>query len=240
MTGVSARSILMFEKLVGKAALDHVILCTAMWDLKEEQEGEFASREEQLKSTFWANMIEAGARTARHSNTPQSAHEIVAKLVNLKSTVLRIQKEMADERKSLSQTSAGIEGNKEVARLEEKQRKEMQRMREAEERARAANVARMEQMLAQQREENARRLREEEQASAWREAERERELEEMREEAARRAEEARNQTPAIGITRAIAYNPNECEHWGRTVDWDSEGEFVTDAWLQLISQVSKT
>jgi hypothetical protein len=150
---------------------------------------------------------------------------------------------MVDERKSLSQTSAGIEGNKEAAKLKEKQRKEMLRMREAEQKARAADAAKMEQMLAQQREANARRLQEEEQARAWREAERERELralQERAEEAARRAEEVRNQTPAIGITRAIPYNYNDDEHWSRTVDSDSEGEYVTDAWVQLIPQVSRT
>src|ERR1700722_4537712 len=81
MSGVSNKNILMFQKLVGNTVLDHVVCCTTMWDREEEPKGEFARREEELKTIYFRNMIGNRAQLARHDNTAQCARSIIAKLV---------------------------------------------------------------------------------------------------------------------------------------------------------------
>jgi len=52
-----------------------VVLVTSMWDEAKQDVGE--RREEELKTTFWKEMLDAGCRTARFENTPGSAWKAI-------------------------------------------------------------------------------------------------------------------------------------------------------------------
>jgi hypothetical protein len=62
-------------------------------------------------------MIANGAQMVRHDNTAQSARSILAKLVFKKPITLEIQWELVDQQKKLSETSAGVEVNKQMDRM---------------------------------------------------------------------------------------------------------------------------
>jgi hypothetical protein len=254
MGGVSNKNVLMFQKLVGQTALDHVICCTTMWDREEDQVGIFASREEQLKKLYWVNMIGNHARVARHYHTPQSARSIIAQLVNLKPVTLKIQQELVDEKKELSQTAAGIEVNKELARLAERHRQELQETKEAFERMRAEDNAKMAKALADEHEALERKLQEAEATRARLDADRQEEMRllyERIEAAERKEQEAKeahrreiedlsvtSQAAAFGLPVQISYNPSDSLHRGRTTYDTPDGKKVRGAWYLMIAKVS--
>ncbi|KAG8834801.1 hypothetical protein FRC18_001475 [Serendipita sp. 400] len=105
VTNTTMRNTQMFEMICGQGALQNVILVTTMWDHVDEETGR--SREEQLRDQFWKSMVDSGSRVARFTHTHDSAWQIVNRLDGVRRP-LRLQMEMVDQRKSLSQTSAGI------------------------------------------------------------------------------------------------------------------------------------
>jgi hypothetical protein len=94
----------MFQELCGADALQNVILTTTMWDEVTDETG--SKREDQLRTTSWQPMMSRGCRIARFSSTRNSAWEIIDKFdVNTRRPI-KLQVEMVDEGKNLSQTSA--------------------------------------------------------------------------------------------------------------------------------------
>ncbi|EMD33879.1 hypothetical protein CERSUDRAFT_125649 [Gelatoporia subvermispora B] len=135
MTGVSRRNFSMFRKLCGDEALRNVVIVTNMWGEVTTERG--AAREKELASDdiLFKPVLDKGARMVRHDNTCESAQAILNLLVNKKPRVLRIQKELVEEHKDISQTAAGVELERELAALAAKHREELaqvkQEMREA-------------------------------------------------------------------------------------------------------------
>ena len=95
----------MFKMLCGPAALRNVVLVTTMWDEADEVIG--AQREEELRAIFWKSLLESGSQMARFKHTSDSAWEIVERLSGLQRRPLRLQTEISDQGKELSQTAAG-------------------------------------------------------------------------------------------------------------------------------------
>ncbi|KAH7184577.1 uncharacterized protein B0J16DRAFT_267599 [Fusarium flagelliforme] len=113
MQGSGKMSINLLIKLCGRDALKNVVLVTTMWELVESDVGD--RREKELESTeeFWGFMKRHGSQTRRHLNNEESAHKILAMFVpkipgtQAKTMTLAIQKELADDHKTLDQTGAG-------------------------------------------------------------------------------------------------------------------------------------
>ncbi|KAH7905077.1 P-loop containing nucleoside triphosphate hydrolase protein [Hygrophoropsis aurantiaca] len=107
MLGTSRKNLTMFQKLCGDEGLKNVILVTTKWtSLPDENSG--VKREEQLKNTFWKDMIDQGSKIARFHDTCESAWDIVEPILKEdQSTVLHIQKELVELKKFLPQTEAG-------------------------------------------------------------------------------------------------------------------------------------
>ncbi|KAG8911213.1 hypothetical protein FRC02_006732, partial [Tulasnella sp. 418] len=123
ITGMSWRNMKLFHKLCGNNAMKNVILCSTMWDIIDPNTAK--EREEDLLANFWNKMTAQGARSARHYGTPDSALNIIDKLLELPPISLDIQVSMA-QGKTLLETEAGKWVNKELLELQKKHEKEME------------------------------------------------------------------------------------------------------------------
>jgi len=128
--GSSARNFNMFQKLCGDTALKNVVLVTNMWGEIDPQLG--AAREAELMNDdlFFGPVLDKGAKMARHDNTLSSAQAIIRRILNNHPIPLRIQKELVDEGKDISETSAGEELKREYRALIKKHEEEMRKLRE--------------------------------------------------------------------------------------------------------------
>ena len=114
-TGIAGRNFRMFRELCGDTTLKNVVLVTNMWDEVSRDAGE--SREKELSTNFFKPALDKGARMARHHNTEQSARDIVRMIVRSRPVVLQIQRELVDERREITHTSAGEIINRELNEL---------------------------------------------------------------------------------------------------------------------------
>ena len=109
--GISRRNFSMFRKLCGDDALSNVVVVTTMWNEVSAERG--AAREHELRNSdiLFKPALEKGATMLRHDNTQASARAILRHLMDNRPKVLRIQKEIVDEGKDITDTAAGIELN---------------------------------------------------------------------------------------------------------------------------------
>lgn len=115
--GSSCRNIRMLRKLCGDDALRNVVIVTTMWARTSEEEGH--RREQQLRtdSLFFKELLEQGAQMKRHYNTSSTAQEILQLILPNPTVILRIQREIVDEHKSLLHTAAGADLSRELEEL---------------------------------------------------------------------------------------------------------------------------
>jgi hypothetical protein len=114
------RNIDMFKALCGYTSYSNVAVATTMWTGQEGDWADFTRRESQLQMdpAFFGSLIADGVRMFRHAEhgrdaaqEASSARQIVAHVVSqsrLAPVILLLQHELVDERKALSQTSAGV------------------------------------------------------------------------------------------------------------------------------------
>lgn len=120
MQGAAERNLFMFRKLCGNDALKNIVLATTMWELVDPDVGD--KREKHLidNPEFWGWMHENGSQITRHQNSRDSALRIVDIFASRDTTKqkvdLGIQREMVKHGKTLDQTDAGIELDKELAK----------------------------------------------------------------------------------------------------------------------------
>ncbi|PVF99582.1 hypothetical protein CPB86DRAFT_847032 [Serendipita vermifera] len=109
--GIATRNMRLFCDLCGDHSLKSVVIVTNMWSLVDLDVG--ASRETELKTedAFFKPALDHGARFARHSDTKESAHEIIHSLIDGRpvKVKLAIQVEMVDDRLRFAQTSVAAE-----------------------------------------------------------------------------------------------------------------------------------
>jgi hypothetical protein len=108
MYGSAQKNLELLTKICGDKFLGHVHLCTTMWNHIDKGIGD--SREEQLKSEFWKDLIDKGAMAERFDGSHESAIAIIDNLLRRASadnTTLGIQLESINEQKPLSETEAG-------------------------------------------------------------------------------------------------------------------------------------
>ena len=120
----------MFRKLCGDENLKNVVIVTNMWGQVEPALGE--SRENELRThpQLFQPAMASGAQMMRHHNTVDSAHSILRHIFKNHPVPLRIQRELVDEHKDISQTAAGKELDRELLELIEKHKAEMAEVRQ--------------------------------------------------------------------------------------------------------------
>jgi len=125
------RSFHVFSELCGPEAAKNVVLVTTMWD--ELEDGDSGPvQEERFKKNLWAAMLTRGASIARFNNSTASASDVVTQVTrrrvdteemgegngvngvkgtgedvgNSEKVILRLQREIVDERKRIKETQA--------------------------------------------------------------------------------------------------------------------------------------
>ncbi|KIM41439.1 hypothetical protein M413DRAFT_148738 [Hebeloma cylindrosporum] len=130
MSGISTRNFTMFRQLCGEKSLKNVVIVTNMWGEVSKEVGDARERELATKEIFFEPALAKGASMKRHSNTPASAYEILRTIVDNHPLALQIQRELVDQKKDISETSAGKELNKEWEKQLEKHQNEMKKIQE--------------------------------------------------------------------------------------------------------------
>ncbi|CAL1717188.1 unnamed protein product [Somion occarium] len=123
--GISRRNFSMFRKLCGDETLKNVLIVTTMWGLVDPERGTARERELASDDILFKPVIEKGAQMVRHDNTPERAKDILRRIIKNRPQVLRIQRELVDEKKDISETGAGAELGRELAELARKHRDEL-------------------------------------------------------------------------------------------------------------------
>ena len=164
MSGSSLKNLNMFQKLCGENFYDHVVLATTMWgklggDVHSVEEG--LRREKELidNKKWWGLMHRRGSQVFRCDDSEESSMKILSYIVELGSTaVLDIQREMVDEKKTLANTSAGQEVQKELQQQQRKHEKEKAELHRAREQALQEKDQELAQELMEERREHHKKL----------------------------------------------------------------------------------
>ena len=125
----------MFRKLCGDSTLRNVVIVTNMWGQVDPQLGDEREAELVREDIFFKPVLDKGARMARHDNTPPSAENIIRLILENHPLPLRIQQELVDEHKDISETGAGEELNRELNIQIRRHQQEMRVLREEMEQA---------------------------------------------------------------------------------------------------------
>lgn len=125
VTGVTRRNFSMFRKLCGDETLKNVMIVTNMWGSVTVEEGE--AREHQLKTDnlLFKPALDEGARMLRHDNTVPSAQTIIGQIVDNRPMALCIQREIVEEGRDITQTTAGAELHRELVQLHKQHKLEL-------------------------------------------------------------------------------------------------------------------
>lgn len=116
ISGSSVKNLEVLRKLCGPDAFSRIVLTTSMWNSVSQNlvslQDAF-NRENQLKTTanFWGLLIRGGSRVMRWAGDKQSAVGAISHLVDLHdrhgSIVLKIQRELVENRIALDDTDSG-------------------------------------------------------------------------------------------------------------------------------------
>ena len=138
MTHSGLQNLRMFRKLCGDDNLQNVILATTKWGITPEHDA--LSREKELcdKNEFWGLMIKDRAMVERFENTKESARYLVEKILQTgeETFIPRIQHEVVEQGKKLSDTDAGAFIDEALIEQAKKHQKELDGLREEQDRAR--------------------------------------------------------------------------------------------------------
>ena len=120
----------MFRKLCGDSTLRNAVIVTNMWGQVDFQVG--VAREVELvgEGLFFKHALDKGARITRNWNSSVSAQNVIRLVLNNHPIPLRIQRELVDERKHISETSASEELALEINAQIRERREEMRVVKE--------------------------------------------------------------------------------------------------------------
>ncbi|KAH7924247.1 hypothetical protein BV22DRAFT_1035305 [Leucogyrophana mollusca] len=125
MGGASRRDFQMFQELCGEESYQNVVICTNMWNSVNKDDAEAREEELRSKDIFFKPILDKGAQLHRHDNSLESAQTILRGLIAKSLTVLRIQHELVDEWKDITQSAAFAELNRELMDQAERHRQEL-------------------------------------------------------------------------------------------------------------------
>ncbi|KAM7210430.1 P-loop containing nucleoside triphosphate hydrolase protein [Rhypophila decipiens] len=118
MTSSSKMYLAILEALIGEMAIPNLVLVTTMWGkLRDEDYGDAMRREQELMDDYWQPLESKGSYVAQFDGTSESAFSFVWQLMGKDRVVLQIQKEIVDEKKYTSDTSAGAKLIEEMVAL---------------------------------------------------------------------------------------------------------------------------
>ncbi|KAF8706914.1 50S ribosome-binding GTPase, partial [Rhizoctonia solani] len=124
--GTSFRHMSMFKALCGPKAFENVVYVTNMWSIPPTEDE--ILRETELRDTeFFGTPLAEGAQMARHTNTQESAHNIIRMLLGKDLLITKIQRQLVDESLPLEKTDVGLVIGQD---LEENLRKRQEEMSE--------------------------------------------------------------------------------------------------------------
>ncbi|KIM94588.1 hypothetical protein OIDMADRAFT_79278, partial [Oidiodendron maius Zn] len=124
-TGSATRNLRMFQALCGGSSMANVVLATTMWDSLKGNEDLMKARNVQAeledpKCDWWYDMIQLGSKTFKHYGNVSTATDIIDYIMGLKNdAVLDIQRQMIDDHRTLDQTTAGQEMQKDLLKAKE-------------------------------------------------------------------------------------------------------------------------
>ena len=130
MSGTPVKNLRMFRELCGESSLKNVVIVTNMWEGIDRQVGERRQIELMSKANFFEPLLRGGGRMARHENAVASAQEILRLVLYNRPLPLRIQEELVDEKKDITETGAGEEVNRELNAQIKKHKEEMNALKE--------------------------------------------------------------------------------------------------------------
>ena len=128
--GVAVKNFQMFRQLCGDSALQNLVIVTNMWGEVSPDKGHERERELVNNIKFFKNALDKGATISRHDNTTESSIGILRRIMDKQPTLVRIQDEIVNQGKNLSETGAAEELRREVTEDAERQRAEMARYQE--------------------------------------------------------------------------------------------------------------
>jgi hypothetical protein len=144
MSGLPRHNLNIFRQLCGDNNLNNTVIVTTMWSKvgrEEAREAELA-----INNAWFKPILDKGARLSRHNNDVQSAQAIIYSIIENQPRTLRIQHELVDLGKDISQTAAGEELNhaelcRRIPRNWHQRRKQKAKRRRAEAARRDTNDA---------------------------------------------------------------------------------------------------
>ena len=106
MIGTARNNLDMFRKLCGDDALKNVVLGTTKWSDVTSEAGQ--RREQQLRDTYWKEMLQHGSVIMQVHADSSSAWKIVNRILeNDRVEFVRIQEELLELQKIIPETDAG-------------------------------------------------------------------------------------------------------------------------------------
>ncbi|CUA70610.1 hypothetical protein RSOLAG22IIIB_09034 [Rhizoctonia solani] len=146
MSGASIRALSLFEKICGNQAMRNAVIVTNMWSTPRDPQEE--ARENQLKSEYFRNAIENGAKVARRGGIgPGSALAILSLLLSCAPVTLQLQTEMGIHYLPLDETEAGALVDQNLRKRLERQERERMELEEELEAAREERDRRAQEQL---------------------------------------------------------------------------------------------
>lgn len=163
MGGTSRKNFSLFRKLCGDSTLKNVIIATNMWSQVDLAIGEARERELATDDILFKPVLGHGARMRRHTGSKESALEILSKIVFNHPVPLLIQEELVEQKRDITETTAGGELDKELAEIRKRQKEELRELKEQLAEARATSDVQTQEELEKEHEEiedRARKLEE--------------------------------------------------------------------------------
>lgn len=152
----------MFRQLCGDSPLKNVVLATTGWGTAERsgnlQKAEDNENQLETDPDFWEPLIKRGSKTARFTDTEESALEIIMSLAGRAPVTLQIQTELVIEEKKLIDTAAGNTVNEEMKKLEAKYQAELSKIQQDMDEALSARDQEMHDALDESKQAFERRL----------------------------------------------------------------------------------
>ena len=155
MEGSTIKQLQLFRELCGddSGMLKNVILATNRWDrLENEDLGVRRQKELEGNPRFWKPMCLKGSQVRRFDGTSESALELIRHVMRNTPQALKIQQEMVDDCKPLSETGAGRFVEAEIAKMRKQYEQNLTTIKEEMTRALLKKDQQMHQLLKEESE----------------------------------------------------------------------------------------
>ncbi|KAF7357261.1 GTP-binding protein A [Mycena sanguinolenta] len=129
MGGIACQNFRMFRQLCGDQAFKNVVIVTTMWGQIERTKGLDREKELMNGKEFYKHAVTKGAHFMRHDKKLVSAQAVLRSLMKNTPLPLKIQREIVDEGKDITETAAGAEFNREITAQIQQLKTEMENLR---------------------------------------------------------------------------------------------------------------